>query len=86
MKKILAILALIGLFSLSACSKAAEQFKDASVSGRDDSAAEVYNMPDGFSNVASKCDKHGHRIFVVFHGDNHYGSVAVIDDETCPKA
>ena len=34
-------------------------------------------MPDGFSNVATKCD-HGNRIYVIFKSDSSYGSVAVV--------
>lgn len=40
-------------------------------------------MSDGFSNLGTKCD-HGNRVYVVYHGDNPYGSVAVVPaDPTC---
>jgi len=77
------VLAAVGL-SLGACNdKATEQFHDAPVSGRDRSAAEVYDMPDGFSNFAEKCDHHGNRVVIVFHNNGAYAGVAVVKDPTC---
>lgn len=66
------------------CSKYTEQFKDAPKSKvRNDSPADVFNMPDGFSNGASKCD-HGNRVYVLFHEDKAYGGIAVVpQDPTC---
>lgn len=72
-------------FTLTACGKAAEPYQDAGVGDRNTGNADVINMPDGFSNVSTKCD-HGNRIYVVFHGDSAYGSVAVVaKDPTCPQ-
>lgn len=77
--------ALIAAGMLAGCSqKALEPFRDAPVSGHQSGAAEVIEMPDGFSNIADKCDGHGHRVYVVFHGDSGYGSVTAISDPTCP--
>jgi hypothetical protein len=71
--------------ALAGCSqKSLEPYRDAPVSGHQSSPAEVIEMPDGFSNVADKCDGHGHRVYVVFHNDGSYGSVAAISDPTCP--
>lgn len=71
--------------TLAGCSqKAQEPFRDAPVSGHQSSPAEVIEMPDGFSNIADKCDGHGHRVYVVFHSDGSYGSVAAIADPSCP--
>jgi hypothetical protein len=83
MKKIL-IIATAGLtLFLSGCGKAAEPFNDAPVSGENTGAAEKINMPDGFSNVATKCD-HGNRIYVAFHGDSAYAAIAVVpNDPSC---
>lgn len=81
MKKVLALAALVVL--TSGCSKAIEPFRDAKVSGHNDKPAEVINMPDGFNNVATKCDGHGHRVFVIYHGDKAYGAVTVVNDEAC---
>lgn len=43
----------------------------------------MIEMPDGFSNIASKCDG-PNRVYVVFHSDSAYGSVAVVaNDPRC---
>lgn len=55
---------------------------DAPVGDRDDSPAEVLNMPDGAPNVYMKCDGHGHRVYVATHTE-HRQSLVVIDDPTC---
>lgn len=40
-------------------------------------------MPDGFSNLASKCDG-PNRVYVIFHNDSAYGAVAVVaNDPRC---
>lgn len=63
--------------------KYTEPFKDAHRSGTNSGPAEVGTMPDGFSNWATKCDN-GNRVYVLYHGDNKYGSVAVVPaDPTC---
>ncbi len=56
---------------------------DAPVGPVDDSTAEVINFPDHFGSVATKCDKHGHRLFVVTH-DSTDAAVTVIADPSCP--
>jgi len=76
--------AVIGGLVLVGCNdKNTEPFRDAHVSHRNDNSAEVGTMPDGFANWADKCDGHGHRVFTVYHGDNHYGDIAVVNDSTC---
>ena len=71
--------------ALTGCSqKSLEPYRDAPVSGHQSAPAEVIEMPDGFSNIADKCDGHGHRVYVVFHSDGSYGSVAVMADPRCP--
>jgi hypothetical protein len=71
-------------YALYGCSgKAAEPFNDAPVSGENTGSAVKINMPDGFSNVATKCDN-GNRIYVAFHGDKAYASIAVVPaDPSC---
>lgn len=65
--------------------KAVEPFNDAKISGENKGPAEIVSMPDGFSNVATKCD-HGNRLYVIYHMDSPYGSVAVVaKDPTCPQ-
>lgn len=56
--------------------KANEPFKDAPRDTTNSGPADVITMPDGFSNVAAKCDG-PNRIYVVFHGNSTYGSIAV---------
>lgn len=73
----------IALVTLTACGdKANEPFKDAPRDGSNNDPAVVIEMPDGFSNLATKC-VNGVRYTVAFHGDNHYGSVATVIDPTC---
>lgn len=88
MKRVVqAAVALAGAAMIGAaggCAKMSEPWNDAKISVKDDSPAEVYSMPDGFSNVASKCDRHGNRIYVIYHGDNPYGAVEVVPaDPSC---
>lgn len=66
------------------CSKFTEPFKDAPRSSVDNGKpADLIRMPDGFSNAATKCD-HGNRVYVAYHGDSAYGSIAVVaNDPTC---
>lgn len=74
-------LAGVGLLALSACGlggdKANEPFKDAGRAGSDGSPAVVIYMPDGFSNLATKC-VHGVRYTVAYHGDSAYGAVTTL--------
>jgi len=85
-KKLILLPVVLTLGVLVGCGgKAVEQFNDADVSGQNKGSAEVINMPDGFSNVATKCD-HGNRLYVIMHGDSAYGSVtAVANDPSRPK-
>lgn len=66
------------------CSKFGEQFNDAPVEKKNDRPAEVYSMPDGFANVATKCDNHGNRMYVTMQGDKAGKAVSVIaNDPSC---
>lgn len=86
MKKAFAAVAaaVLGLGLAGCGSKLTEPYKDAPVSERDGSAANVHSMPDGFGNWADKCDGHGHRVFVLFHHDAAYGGITAVADSTCP--
>ncbi|GGQ11847.1 putative small lipoprotein YifL [Actinomadura coerulea] len=73
------------LASLTACGdKVTEPFKDAprsSTTNRE--AADIIEMPDGFSNLSTKCD-HGNRVYVVYKGDDNRAALAVVSqDPTC---
>lgn len=64
--------------TLSSCTgKASEPFKDADRGETNNSPADTLTFPDGFSNVATKCD-HGNRVYVLFKGDSAYGAIAVV--------
>lgn len=68
-----------------ACDKATEPFADAPIDHHNTSPAVVYDMPDGFSNVAAKCAEHGHlRVFTAYHGDANRAAIAVVPDQDCP--
>lgn len=76
--------ALLLVVVLPACSqKQQERFKDAPRGSTNSAPADTITFPDGFSNVATKCD-HGNRVYVLFKGDSAYGSVSVVPaDPTC---
>lgn len=75
-----AVLVTIGL---SSCAKYTEPFKDAPRGDTNDAPADTITFPDGFSNASTKCD-HGNRVYVLYHGDAVYGSIAVVPaDPTC---
>jgi hypothetical protein len=77
----------VALTTISACNfpgnKVTEPWNDAPISHKDDGPAVVYSMPDGFGNVAAKCDGYGHRIFTLYHADGTYGGVSVVADPAC---
>jgi hypothetical protein len=83
-KLVLAGAAAVLALSLSSCAKMTEPFKDAPRSGEvNDSPADTIEMPDGFNNVGTKCD-HGNRVYVTYHADAPYGSIAVVaHDPSC---
>ncbi|MFD9205953.1 hypothetical protein ACFVZM_06695 [Streptomyces sioyaensis] len=72
--------------SATGCASLTEPWNDAPVQRKDDGPAVIYSMPDGFANVAAKCDGYGHRMFTTRGGDQGGGkSVAVIADPTCKR-
>lgn len=77
--------ALVGGVALVGCGtqKISEPFRDAPRGATNSAPADVIEMPDGFSNAATKCD-HGNRIYVIFKQDSAYGAVSVVpQDPTC---
>lgn len=76
---------LVGVLGLTGCSAATEEWNDAPIEKKHDGPAEVFSMPDGFANVASKCDGHGHRIYTTRVGPGGGKDVAVVADDACPK-
>jgi len=55
---------------------------DAPVGTVADEPVDVIQMPDRFSNVATACDGHGHRVFVTTKSDQSR-FLAVVDDPAC---
>lgn len=75
----------LAALALTGCGKAAEPFNDAERGQSNDSPADTMTFPDGFSNVATKCDG-PNRVYVIFKGDSAYGSVAVVpNDPRCTR-
>lgn len=74
----------VGLSVLAGCAglggKATEPFQDAPVSGHNDGAATIVNMPDGFNNVAAKCEG-PNRVYATYHKDAPYGAIAVVPND-----
>lgn len=89
MRKAAVTLGAVALVILSStgCARITEEWNDAPIERKDDSPAIVYSMPDGFANVASKCDGFGHRFFTTKGSDAGGGkAVSVIADPLCgPK-
>ncbi len=80
-------LSIVACAALSVAGCGGEAVKDATKSGQtvDRRPAEVIAFPDGFRNVASKCDGHGHRVYSSSSGQSGtYPNLAVIDDPDCP--
>jgi hypothetical protein len=51
----------------------------------DRSPPDVYAMPDHYNNVASKCDGHGHRMYVTSNKDQAPSNLVVVSDESCSR-
>lgn len=81
-KTLLSSVVALGL--LAGCgASATEPYRDAPQGKRYDGPADIYSMPDGFSNFAGKCDGHGHRVFVAFKGGDNRAAITAIDDASC---
>jgi hypothetical protein len=81
MKRILGI-TLLSLTLLTSCSKRARGLEDSPIDQLhiDHGAAQVIDMPNGFGNIAVKCDHHGHRVYAT---TQH--AVTVVADLDCPS-
>ncbi|MFJ9925574.1 hypothetical protein ACIRU5_06025 [Streptomyces misionensis] len=72
---------------LAGCSQHYEDQRgkgDAPVQGKagDNTPAEVYNFPDGFGNLATKCVGHGYRAYVTTNA-NAPSNVQIVEDKAC---
>ncbi|MGY3677253.1 hypothetical protein [Streptomyces sp. TE33382] len=61
-------------------SKADQPFMDAPKGAINKQPMDTVVMSDGFSNVGAKCDG-PNRVYVIFHGNDKYGSVAVAPND-----
>jgi hypothetical protein len=70
---------------LAGCGTQSERVNAREQTNVDRSAPEVYAMPNFYNNVASKCDGHGHRIFVTSNKEASPSNIFVIDDGSCGR-
>jgi hypothetical protein len=87
-KKVVLLVFAAALFG-GACNtglnKITERFRDAPRGQINNGPADIVTMPDGFSNVSSKCDG-PNRVYVVFHSNSPYGAIAVAaNDPRCAR-
>lgn len=83
--KILAGLAVGALaLGVTGCSSFTEPYNDAPIEKKYDNSAEVYSMPDGFANFASKCDAHGNRVYTT-RTDGGEAMTVVPADPSCKE-
>lgn len=74
---LITMVVLLASVLLAGCSKMTEPFKDAPRGATNSSPADTMTFPDGFTNVATKCD-HGNRVYSAFHGDGATSAIAVV--------
>lgn len=74
----LALVMVAGAAGLTGCSKLTEPWNDAPIERKYDNPAEVYSMPDGYANIATKCDAHGNRMYSTREGANGGGKVVAV--------
>lgn len=74
--------AAVGVVLMTSCGdKSMEPYQDAGRAGKiDKTPAQVVAFPDGFSNVASKCDG-PNRVYVAYKGDSNRAALAVVKDD-----
>ncbi|WP_282695966.1 hypothetical protein [Streptomyces sp. CC208A] len=84
-RRVILVIAAIGL--ATGCSQQYDDERgkgDAPVKGRsgDNTPAEVFNMPDGFGNLATKCVGHGFRAYVTTNGGGP-SNLEIVPDSSC---
>lgn len=83
--KIGAATAALALLLTAGCSKFTEPYKDAPRGSTNAGPADTITMPDGFSNIAAKCDG-PNRVYVAYKGDANRAAVAVVpNDPRCTR-
>jgi len=81
-----AAVAVAALLGASGCgNKVNEPGRDAPTGTRNQDPADLISFPDGFSNVATKCDG-PNRVYVAFKGDANRAAIAVVpNDPRCTR-
>lgn len=74
--------AIFGVSVVTGCASFTEPYNDAPVEKKYDHPAEIYSMPDGFANFASKCDVHGNRVYTT-RIENGRSMAVVPNDPSC---
>ncbi|WP_282700260.1 hypothetical protein [Streptomyces sp. CC219B] len=85
LRRVILMIAAIGL--VTGCSQRYNDERgkgDAPVQGRsgDNTPAEVFNMPDGFGNLATKCVGHGFRAYVTTNAGGP-SNLEIVPDRSC---
>jgi hypothetical protein len=68
---------------VAACGSTPERLNAHQSRNVDRTPPEIYAMPDHYNNVAAKCDRHGHRIYVTSNKDQAPSNIVVIKDPSC---
>ena len=84
-KQTIAAAVALVLMGVAGCSKYTEPYRDAPRGATNTSPADVMTFPDGFSNVAAKCDG-PNRVYVAFKADDNRAAIAVaVNDPRCSR-
>lgn len=80
-----ALAALVVTLAVGCSEKSKEPFRDSAISGRNEEPARVITFPDGFSNMAAKCDG-PNMVYSPYKGDNNRTAIAVApNDPRCTR-
>jgi hypothetical protein len=75
-------LTMVASAGVAGCGNTPERLNAHQQRNVDRSPPDVYAMPDHYNNVASKCDGHGHRIYVTSNKDQAPSNMVVIEDKS----
>jgi hypothetical protein len=78
-------LAAVVVLGVVGCGNTPERLNARQQRNVDRTPPEVYAMPDHYNNVASKCDRHGHRMYVTSNKDQAPSNLVVVSDESCSR-
>lgn len=81
--KIILIAVPLAILALSGCASDHQGTKDAPHGPGDNSPAQVYNFPDGYGNLSSKCVGNGYRGWMSTHNKTDVPPV-LRPDKSCP--